>query len=160
MLPETVVAYIITDCDGKTVTATEIGYIPKDVPVLLEKKTATTRPEGVPQTDGNMLKYAANNTSVNRSEGTVYLLYNGQFVRATNNSVSAKHIYLQLAANTGNGARALGIRHGDESTGIGAVFNDERIMNNDKWYDLQGQRIEKPTKKGLYNQQGKKVVIK
>ena len=160
LLPETVVAYIITDCDGKTVTATEIGYIPKDVPVLLEKKNATTRPEGVPQTDGNMLKYAANNTSVNRSEGTVYLLYNGQFVRATNNSVSAKHIYLQLAANTGNGARALGIRHGDESTGIGAVFNDERIMNNDKWYDLQGQRIEKPTKKGLYIHQGKKVVIK
>ena len=160
LLPETVVAYIITDCDGKTVTATEIGYIPKDVPVLLEKKNATTRPEGVPQTDGNMLKYAANNTSVDRSEGTVYLLYNGQFVRATNNSVSAKHIYLQLAANTGNGARALGIRHGDESTGIGAVFNDERIMNNDKWYDLQGQRIEKPTKKGLYIHQGKKVVIK
>ena len=90
----------------------------------------------------------------------MYLLYNGQFVRATNNSVSAKHIYLQLAANTGNGARALGIRHGDESTGIGAVFNDERIMNNDKWYDLQGQRIEKPTKKGLYIHQGKKVVIK
>ncbi|MBO7130362.1 MAG: hypothetical protein J6W05_11405 [Prevotella sp.] len=160
LMPETVVAYIITDCDGKTVTATEIGYIPKDVPVLLEKKNATTRPEGVPQTDGNMLKYAANNTSVDRSEGTVYLLYNGQFVRATNNSVSAKHIYLQLAANTGNGARALGIRHGDESTGIGAVFNDERIMNNDKWYDLQGQRIEKPTKKGLYIHQGKKVVIK
>jgi hypothetical protein len=159
LLPETIVAYIITGSDGKTVTTTEIGYIPKNVPVLLEKKAAATRPEGVPQTDGNMLKYAAGNTSVNRSEGTAYLLYNGLFVRATNNSVSDKHIYLLLPANLVNAARTLGIGHGG-STGIESVFSDEQITDNDKWYDLHGQSIGKPTKKGLYIHQGKKVVIK
>ena len=43
------------------------------------------------------------------------------------------------------------------STNINAVEADN---STDKWYDLNGKRINEPTHKGLYIRNGKKVVIK
>ena len=40
-----------------------------------------------------------------------------------------------------------------------ASLNDNEEMINDNWYDLQGRRIAKPTKAGLYIKNGKKMVI-
>lgn len=57
-----------------------------------------------------------------------------------------------------NGARLTGSFDGD-ATGI----NSLRLVGHDgteQWYDLNGRRIERPTKKGLYIYQGKKVTIK
>lgn len=45
---------------------------------------------------------------------------------------------------------------GDDPDAIGSVRSDE--VSGDKWYDLQGRRIEKPTKKGLYIKDGRKVI--
>ena len=47
-----------------------------------------------------------------------------------------------------------------ETTGIVSMFNVQSSMFNDEWYTLSGQRIDKPTKKGLYIHNGRKVVIK
>jgi hypothetical protein len=44
-----------------------------------------------------------------------------------------------------------------ETTGIQTMYDDS---SNDEWYTLGGQRISKPTKKGLYIHNGHKVVIK
>ena len=43
-----------------------------------------------------------------------------------------------------------------------AAINDVTITDdsNDKWYSLSGQRISKPTKKGIYILNGKKIAIK
>ena len=46
------------------------------------------------------------------------------------------------------------------SNGINAVGNETRILSEDGWYDLRGQRIAQPQKKGLYINNGRKVVIK
>jgi hypothetical protein len=43
------------------------------------------------------------------------------------------------------------------STGITTIVANK---TNDKWYDLQGRQIDKPTKKGLYIINNKKLVIK
>ena len=43
-----------------------------------------------------------------------------------------------------------------QTTGIGATLNDNGGMTNDRWYDLSGRRVEKPTK-GIYIVNGKKV---
>lgn len=54
----------------------------------------------------------------------------------------------------------VGVIDEEESTGINAVT---RMVNNnetDNWYNLQGQRIDKPSKTGVYIHNGKKVVIK
>lgn len=45
----------------------------------------------------------------------------------------------------------------DEATGISRVAAE---AGNDTWYNLKGQRISTPTRKGLYIKNGKKVVVK
>ena len=45
----------------------------------------------------------------------------------------------------------------DKSTGIDYVNVD---LNDNRYYDLQGRGVAQPTKKGLYIQNGKKVIIK
>ena len=45
----------------------------------------------------------------------------------------------------------------DETTGIRSIDSQ---LTNDIWYNLKGQRIDSPTKKGLYIKNGKKVVVK
>ena len=46
----------------------------------------------------------------------------------------------------------------DGTTGIRSI--DEGQFTNDTWYNLNGQRIDAPTKKGLYIKNGKKVLVK
>ena len=40
------------------------------------------------------------------------------------------------------------------------ISNDENKANDDKWYTIDGQRINKPTQKGVYIRNRKKVVVK
>ena len=53
---------------------------------------------------------------------------------------------------------SLSIGNGDETTGI-ETMSDVRSVMSDVWYDLQGRRVENPTK-GVYIKNGRKVVIK
>ena len=62
-----------------------------------------------------------------------------------------------------SGARAYSINFGDdETTGIIAVEGSRFTVNDEPStiYDLQGRKVENATKKGIYIQNGKKVVIK
>lgn len=45
----------------------------------------------------------------------------------------------------------------DDATGISRIASE---AGNDTWYNLKGQRIDTPTKKGLYIKNGKKVIVK
>ena len=45
----------------------------------------------------------------------------------------------------------------DGTTGISRVDSE---VGNDVWYNMSGQRIDTPTKKGLYIKNGKKVIVK
>jgi hypothetical protein len=46
------------------------------------------------------------------------------------------------------------------TTGIQSMSNDQPSVGDGEWYTLGGQRISKPTKKGLYIHNGKKVVVR
>ena len=107
----------------------------------------------------------------------------GQFVRLTTGA-SAKPMRCYLSYVGGpNQARALtrGAAATDEelpssiivrlvgangqTTGIGTIDNGQLTIDNyadaDGWYDLQGRKLSgKPTQKGLYINNGKKIVIK
>ena len=53
-----------------------------------------------------------------------------------------------------------GFRDG-ETTGIISIDNGELIIDNDDWYSLDGRKLDgKPTVRGIYINNGKKVVIK
>lgn len=53
--------------------------------------------------------------------------------------------------------RGIGNLDDDDTTGISRVAEE---VSNDIWYNLSGQRIDTPTRKGLYIKNGKKVVVK
>ena len=68
-----------------------------------------------------------------------------------------EYMNVGTCSGTTNAARSIGIGDG----GATAIENYEfRIPNSaGAWYDLQGRRIEKPTRKGLYIRNGVKVVV-
>lgn len=63
-------------------------------------------------------------------------------------------------ANAVQEAEVIGIKVGSligDATGINAIEESE---TSDDWYNLQGQKVDTPTKKGLYIKNGKKVIVK
>lgn len=154
-LPDGITAYVITGISGNTVTTTATGYLPHEVPVLLEKTgnvgtTITGYTGSAGNFSGNLLKYADQTFS---STGKEYVLYMNEFVKATGN-IPGSRCYLDLSSvNPSRGMYGIG----DGTTSI----RELRMENEgrDEWYDLQGRRIEQPTKAGLYIKNGKKVIV-
>ena len=160
-LPDNLEAYFITDIGETALSITQLDYLPKKVPVLIKKTGDLTGAKyteytGNPSTvsfENIILKYA---TDPIGATGKQYVLFNNEFVKATG-SIPAGRCYIELDSNSGNvHARSLSIGDG-ETTRI--VSMD--IMENEagaQWYDLQGRRIQKPAKSGLYIVKGKLVM--
>jgi len=77
-------------------------------------------------------------------------------VRASG-TIPTNKVYLDLSGSS-SPARSYTIST-DNTTAIEGIF-DEEADGEEKWYDMQGRRINKPTKAGLYIKNGQKVVIK
>ena len=154
-LPDGIVAYIITGVSGTTVTTKRISYIPKNVAVLVENGTSTE--DAVDAATDNQLLGTADAKDVSTiTGGAVYVLYKSEFVKTTTGTIPANRCYLVVSG--GAGARSLSISHGEgNDTGIDNLVFDEN--GTEKWYDLRGRRIEKPTKAGLYIRNGEKIVV-
>lgn len=154
-LPDGITAYVITGISGNTVTTTATGYLPHEVPILLEKTgnvgtTITGYTGSAGNFSSNLLKFADQTFS---STGKEYILYMNEFVKATGD-IHGSRCYLDLSSvNPSRGMYGIG----DGTTSI----RELRMENEgrDEWYDLQGRRIEQPTKAGLYIKNGKKVIV-
>ncbi len=162
-----------------TITVVPVSYIPKDVPVLLLADNDATGLTIIPKNDDtndisentlntNKLMYASQNKEVAAAE--TYIYYKGEFVLALAGTITPGHFYLynpNYVAPTPNPdpnevpARMLNIIK-DETTGLSRLSNDNSTDDiNDRWYTLDGRSLSgKPTKKGLYINNGSKVVIK
>ena len=70
--------------------------------------------------------------------------------------VNKKNKTVAFTAVAKNGVTIWGYRTGDDPTGIGEMVNGK--SEDSKWYDLQGRRVTKPSGKGLYIVNGKKVI--
>ena len=162
-LPEGVMAYIVTAVATEAVTVKAINYVPKDVPVLIEKEsTATTENTSA---EGNLLQGTTSAADVTAVAGTVYVLYNNGFTRAKSGSIPAGRAYLVLAQAAGARLSIF-----EETTGIDAsLMNSEKRLVNDAVYDMLGRKVinsslytsgKATLKKGMYIVNGQKVVIK
>ena len=157
-LPEGYVAYIITGINGNSVTTQRVSYIPKDVAVLVEKGQSSESPNDATPSSTLPLKGTQEGVDVTSiTGGTVYVLYNGEFVKSTSGTIPAHRCYLLIPDQIASGTRSFGIDHGDGTTSLREVKGEK--WADGEWYTLQGQRIAKPAK-GLYILNGKKVVIK
>ena len=126
----------IVSKDAQPFTSTDVDFIPT--------LGATTIPDGDTKA---VLFLAAGNTLLNPS--------------ALPANIKGFRAYFQLKGEAASLARAFSIDFGDgEATGIIAIDNGQLTIDNDRYYDLQGRRISKATQKGVYIQNGKKVIIK
>jgi hypothetical protein len=95
-----------------------------------------------------------------------YLLYEGEFHLIVNNDseTPACKALLKVPTSmvkTAAAARTLTIRmEDDEATGIVSNGLTRTDTDQDRWYTISGQRIQRPTKKGLYIHNGVKEVVK
>ena len=68
--------------------------------------------------------------------------------------------HFEVPANGGVGARAFVLNFDEEASAVFDLNNKEEITNN-KWYSLDGRRLNgKPTVKGLYIHNGRKVLVR
>jgi hypothetical protein len=138
-------------------------------------------------TDGEqtLAEILAGITDVPANEALFFVLANGKFNTVNVSAadlekkakpglllfVLSKWEYMHMISSSDDtpvgpiGTRSIGIGSDDgTATGIEAVENVQYSIFNvqsDSWYDLRGRRLSgKPTRKGLYLQNGKKVVVK
>jgi hypothetical protein len=159
-LPEGIGAYIIrqSGIGQNTVEVTPIKTIPCNVAVLLNDETTPT--DGLTEVTGNMLVHADKDTLVSQINGDVYGLHNGTFMRVSGTIPAGKnYLYLELAQAQQPQAPQLTIVFDGGSTDIKGV-KEVREVKDKTFYTLDGRKVEKPSKKGLYIKNGSKVVVK
>ena len=162
-VPEGLKAYAITGVNGNVVTLSQVEFLPKVngttyFPLLLKREDKNTEVGLSLEYDGtasaptsNYLRYAISNV---QTTGVEFVLYKDEFVKATGTILEQKcYLYLSGVSFT-RGAYDIG----DGTTAIDATLIDNE-ETNDYWYDLQGRRIQKPSKAGLYIKNGKKVIV-
>jgi hypothetical protein len=166
-IPSVLKAFVITAIKDNAVVIEEIkdGIIPADVPVLLLSKelkskkllTAESKEEG---TSKECLLKVAGKDGVKVTIGQVYLLYNDVFYFSQGGTIPEGGIYLPKPENNVKTRSALVIGGDDGTTGISQLSTLNSQLS-DAWYDLNGRRLNgKPTAKGIYIMNGKKVVMK
>lgn len=162
-LPANVAAYIVTGVGANTAIVTQIKYVPKGIPVLLNQQNEPVASTDNINTSNNMLKHAADAINdVSTLNGTVFGLYNGKFMRVTG-AISAGKNYLYIpnaTAPTGAPQLTIEFENDDNMTGISDAKCGNDNGQNDEWYTLNGQKLQQePAVKGLYIKNGKKVVV-
>jgi hypothetical protein len=179
-------AYVVTGYDkDNTIWLTRVKKVSANTPLILTgtANKAYEVPSTAQQTSYvNMLKGSANEAipiTKTTGEWTNLILKSGQFVGlpVESFSVPAGSSYLPIptsiipATSRGEFVNSQKFNMVEAETIIlKAIFGDDdnatgisRVAaeaGNDTWYNLNGQRIDTPTKKGLYIKNGKKVIVK
>ena len=94
------------------------------------------------------------------TEGQTNYAFNGKAFVFVKNAIEVgpNKAWLSIPSAISN-VKALRIVFGGDATGVNEV--NEVIGVNDKWYDLNGRKLNgMPTKKGIYILNGKKVIVK
>lgn len=150
----------------------KISYIPANQPVLLfgnssstgfmlKPYTGTTMEIPATGDEANILKVVTEDAGKAVNLGEVYVFSKGEFVLTMAGTLTKGKVYLDNPSyNSSSLSRGTLSASRGETTGI----IDVRLSNNqfsEVWYALDGQKYnKKPTRKGIYLQNGKKVVIK
>ena len=72
-------------------------------------------------------------------------------------TIAANRCWIELNYAT---ARALQIVFSGDATGLKAIDNSQFTIDNGDYYDLNGRKVNQPKRKGVYIQNGRKVIVK
>jgi len=145
-------------------------YIPANNGVIVMANAGTFTFNGtgdeVAEITDNQLQGVTESTPVSSIDGTVYTLGRGVnsgyfgFHKYTGANIPANKVFLVRNASSGVNSFNLVLDNEDgTSTAIGRIEDGEFIPENNVVYDLQGRRVENPSK-GIYIVNGKKQYIK
>lgn len=158
-------AYVATDGGSGSATATAITNPAASTPMLIKGDPSTTyyfavAASGTDYSSTNAFKPGTSTTETDGLASTAggkynYILNGNTFYKANGKKVAVGKAYLQLTAEATG--RAL-IFDDEDVTGINTVTS-ATTTDTEAYYNLAGQRIDKPTK-GLYIVGGKKVIVK
>ncbi|MBR5083089.1 MAG: hypothetical protein IKX33_00680 [Prevotella sp.] len=162
--------YVVTSVEaGSTIgraTLERVEYLKGGEPYLLHspkgeyimKKTF----ENVQKPEVNLLKVSDEETTGEKGNTTVYVLAKKTkgvgFYQWINGKLGSGRVYLSVPAEVSTGAGEF-ISFGEDTTEIETSLQ-ERATQKASYFNLSGQRVNHPTKKGIYITDGKKVVIK
>ena len=159
VVPDNMTAYIVTGISGNTLITEQLDNIPDHVPVLLvstiDANGFLVQPEAsaTPPSGTNLL---VESTGTSFGAAEIYLLYKGEFVLNAAGTVPAGKIYLPRPS----GAPVKLFLDWDFVDGID-MEKEELRVENEEYYTLDGIKLgSKPTRKGLYITNGRKVAIK
>ena len=149
----------------EAVLSAQIGVAPANTPLLVYNSGSEKKTILLIVTDGqadNVTAYGgfkgtlvASTIAASTNDQTNYALNGKQFVWVKNAlSIAANKCWLEVVNSN---ARALSILFTGETTGIATATRTEATGD---LYDLNGRKVLNPTRKGIYIQNGKKVVIK
>ena len=156
-------AYIVKDNNvtDNEVTMTQVNKVPANTGLVLNA-SSTVYPISVPVLNGaaddmagNLMAGSAFTTTA-VAENAGYILKDGVFQPSSGGDLPAGKAYLNIHVNSS--ARALTMNF-EEPVVTGISNNTRETITNNRYYNLNGQRVSKPTK-GMYIQNGKKVVVK
>lgn len=171
VLPNDIAAYIISGIEGTWAFPEPLNYIPAGVPVLL---VAHEEKNGFLVTDAssdkvtviseaqkgyNKLKeVTAESAHFNTRQ--IYVLYKNEFVLNKDGYLEKGKVYMENPNYNSSSPSRLFIAW-DNLTGIDDVTWRMEDGRSERWYTLDGRCLSgKPTAKGLYIANGKKIVVK
>ena len=121
------------------------------IPAAAEPNLAlTVAPEFIGTTEATTIAASTSTQTNYACNGKAFVYVKGAI------SADANKAWLEIPASA-NGARQLKIVFADATT---SIHNSQFTIDNGDWYDLNGRKIAKPTKKGVYIMNGRKVVVK
>ena len=151
----------------------KVNYIPKNQPLLLLGNAASkgfmikpyTGEETVTISEGENLLKKAPVGGVSVTQKGFYVFHEGEFVLSMwgdGKSISAGHYYVDLTVSPAPTRMAIAKSNANTRTGIHGITEDvNKETRNETWYTIDGRRlIRKPTQKGIYITNGRKVIIK
>ena len=158
-------AYIATSCDGSSVHLEQVTKVPANTGLILKGTAGSENTYSLSTTTDATLDDVSGNLLSSNTEGqytvasdNIYVLSNlddgtpGFYIAAEGIHVAQYKSYLVYGSS---GARKT-ITIDKETAGINNVFETDV---NREYYNLQGQRVSKPTK-GIYIAGGKKYIVK
>lgn len=152
-------AYYATDNGNGNATAHAITNPDAGTPMLIKGTPSIplyfeVAESGLDYTSGNAFKQGPGSAVASQDGNNYNYILNGDVFKAANGqSVASNKAYLQLSAP----AAARVLVFDDEISGISTTTNNEN--GNKTYYNLSGQRVTTPMK-GLYIQNGKKMIVK
>jgi hypothetical protein len=168
MIPSVLKAWVISglNASGTSLELSEVKDIPANVPVLLTASNKvsdgfyTSPIASAASSAGKYLKVAPEG-GLTVGAGQVYLLYNDRFYFSQAGTLSANRVYLDMRPEPAAKTRSsLGIGD-DGTTAIRRIDNGQLTIGNGIWYTLDGRKLQTaPSRKGVYINDGKKVVVK